>query len=156
MARFVELPNLDLSFITFDPARIAIAAALFIVSILMYAGIMVAIGAATPTAKEANNFLSIPVLLMIIPLYFISTAISTPNDPVVVTMMYFPLTAPILLMTMNALGILSIPSAMVGLATMTVTTIVIFIIAAKLFQTGAIEYHRRIQLFRKKPNQKAS
>lgn len=156
VARFVELPNLDLSFITFDPARIAIAAALFIVSILMYAGIMVAIGAATPTAKEANNFLSIPVLLMIIPLYFISTAISTPNDPTVVAMMYFPLTAPILLMTMNALGILSISSAMIGLAIMTVTTIIIFIIAAKLFQTGAIEYHRRIQLFRKKPNQKAS
>ena len=64
-------------------------------------------------------------------------------------MMYFPLTAPILLMTMNALGILSISSAMIGLAIMTVTTVVIFIIAAKLFQTGAIEYHKRIRLFGK-------
>lgn len=154
-AKFIDLPSIDLSIITIDPVRIAIAVALFVVSILMYSGIMVAIGAATPTAKEANSFMSVPILLMFAPLYIFSTVISEPDAPVVVALMFFPLTAPVLLMVLNALGTLSIANAVIGLGIMVITTIVIFIIAARLFQTGAIEYHKRIRLFDKKPAQKA-
>lgn len=149
-ANWIDLPSLDLSIITFDPVRIVIAAALFIVSILMYSGIMVAIGAATPTAKEANSFMSVPVMLLVTPFFFFNTVISEPGALIVKALMYFPLTAPVLLMTLNALGTLSIANAMIGLSIMTATTVVIFIIAAKLFQTGAIEYHKRIRLFNKK------
>ena len=149
-ANWIDLPSLDLSIITFDPVRITIAAALFIVSILMYSGIMVAIGAATPTAKEANSFMSVPVMLLVTPFFFFNTVVSEPGALIVKALMYFPLTAPVLLMTLNALGTLSITNAMIGLGLMTVTTVVIFIVAAKLFQTGAIEYHKRIRLFSKK------
>lgn len=149
-ANWLDLPSIDLSIITFDPVRIVIAAALFIVSILMYSGIMVAIGAATPTAKEANSFMSVPVMLLVTPFFFFNTVISEPGALIVKALMYFPLTAPVLLMTLNALGTLSITNAIIGLGIMTVTTVVIFIIAAKLFQTGAIEYHKRIRLFNKK------
>ena len=148
-ANYMDLPSLDLSMITFDPVRISIAALLFIVSILMYSGIMVAIGAATPTAKEANSFMSVPVMLLVTPFFFFNTVISEPGALIVKALMYFPLTAPVLLMTLNALGTLSIVNAVVGLGLMTVTTVVIFIVAARLFQTGAIEYHKRIRLFSK-------
>lgn len=148
-ANWIDLPSLDLSMITFDPVRITIAALLFIVSILMYSGIMVAIGAATPTAKEANSFMSVPIMLLVTPFFFFNTVISDPTALIVIVLMYFPLTAPVLLMTLNALGTLSIANAIIGLGIMTVTTVVIFIIAAKLFQTGAIEYHKRIRLFGK-------
>ena len=114
-AKFIDLPSINLSIITIDPVRIAIAVALFVVSILMYSGIMVAIGAATPTAKEANSFMSVPILLMFAPLYIFSTVISEPDAPVVVALMYFPLTAPVLLMVLNALGTLSIANAVIGL-----------------------------------------
>lgn len=149
-ANWLDLPSIDLSIITFDPVRIVIAAALFIVSILMYSGIMVAIGAATPTAKEANSFMSVPVMLLVTPFFFFNTVISEPGALIVKVLMYFPLTAPVLLMTLNALGTLSIVNAVIGLGLMTVTTVVIFIVAARLFQTGAIEYHKRIRLFNKK------
>lgn len=149
-ANYMDLPSLDLSMITFDPVRITIAAALFIVSILMYSGIMVAIGAATPTAKEANSFMSVPIMLLVTPFFFFNTVISDPTALIVIVLMYFPLTAPVLLMTLNALGTLSIANAIIGLGIMTVTTVVIFIVAAKLFQTGAIEYRKRIRLFSKK------
>ena len=148
-ANWLDLPSIDLSIITFNPVRITIAAALFVVSILMYSGIMVAIGAATPTAKEANSFMSVPVMLLVTPFFFFNTVISEPGALIVKALMYFPLTAPVLLMTLNALGTLSIVNAVVGLGLMTVTTVVIFIVAAKLFQTGAIEYHKRIRLFSK-------
>lgn len=148
-ANWLDLPSIDLSIITFDPVRITIAAALFVVSILMYSGIMVAIGAATPTAKEANSFMSVPVMLLVTPFFFFNTVISEPGALIVKALMYFPLTAPVLLMTLNALGTLSIVNAVVGLGLMTVTTVVIFIVAARLFQTGAIEYHKRIRLFSK-------
>lgn len=149
-ANWLDLPSIDLSIITFDPVRITIAAALFIVSILMYSGIMVAIGAATPTAKEANSFMSVPVMLLVTPFFFFNTVISDPTALIVIVLMYFPLTAPVLLMTLNALGTLSIANAVIGLGIMTATTVVIFIVAARLFQTGAIEYRKRIRLFNKK------
>lgn len=149
-ANYMDLPSLDLSMITFDPVRITIAALLFIVSILMYSGIMVAIGAATPTAKEANSFMSVPIMLLVTPFFFFNTVISEPGALIVKVLMYFPLTAPVLLMTLNALGTLSIANAVIGLGVMTATTVVIFIVAARLFQTGAIEYHKRIRLFSKK------
>lgn len=141
--QFLDLPNFDFSIITFNPARITIGAALFLVSTLMFSGIMVAIGAAAPTAKEANQFMAVPLLLIFLPLYAVGIIISTPDAAVVQAMIYFPLTAPVLLMLMNALGTLPISTAVVCLTIMTMTTIVIFIVASRLFQRGAIAYNQR-------------
>ncbi|MDO4271718.1 MAG: ABC transporter permease [Candidatus Saccharibacteria bacterium] len=145
-SRFINLPNFDLSFIAFNPARIAIGAIVFMVSTLMFSGIMVAIGAAAPTAKEANQFLTVPLLLILAPLYVFGIVVSTPEAPIVQTMIYFPLTSPVITMLMNALGTLSISTAVICIIIMTVTTAVIFLIASRLFQAGAIEYHKRLRL----------
>lgn len=153
--QFIELPNFDFSIITFDPVRIGIAAVLFIISTLMFSGLMVAIGAAAPTAKEANQFMTVPILLLFAPLYVTGVVLSTPEAPVVQAMIFFPFTAPVLLMLMNALGTLPIGTAIISICIMTVTTIAIFIIASHLFQRGAIEYDKRIKLFALKTRPKA-
>ena len=145
-AHYLDLPSIDLSFVTINPTRAIIGLALFIVSILMYSGILVAIGAAAPTAKEANSFMSVPILILLAPLYIFTTAITTPEAPAVVAMTYFPLTAPVMMMLLNTMGTLTIASAVIGLAIMAVTTIVIFIIAARLFQTRAVGYHRSARM----------
>ena len=149
-AHYLALPTLDLSFVTIDPAKLAISIAIFIVSTLMYSGILVAVGAAAPTAKEASSFMSVPILLLMAPFLIFSTVMTTPDAPVVIIMTYCPLTAPIMLMMLSALGTLTITNAVIGLIIMTITTIAIFIVAARLFQASAVDYHKRIKLFNKR------
>ncbi|NCQ53899.1 ABC transporter permease, partial [Candidatus Saccharibacteria bacterium] len=60
----LSLPNLDLSNIPIDPIRIVIGAILFVLSFLMFTGLLVAIGAAVPTVKEASGFFGIVMLFL--------------------------------------------------------------------------------------------
>src|SRR5919202_860415 len=55
----LSLPNFELSNIPIDPMAIILGAAIFTTSFLMYTGILMTLGAAMPTAKEANNFFGV-------------------------------------------------------------------------------------------------
>lgn len=52
----LALPNFDLNNIPIDPVRVSIAAVIFAFSFLLFTGLLVAIGAIAPTAKEAGSF----------------------------------------------------------------------------------------------------
>ena len=53
----LNLPNIDLSGLPVDWARIGIAAVIFILSFAFFTGVLVLIGATMPTAREANQFM---------------------------------------------------------------------------------------------------
>ena len=142
----LSLPNLDLSSIPLDPARITAGAVLFIVSFIMFTGLLVTIGAATPTAKEAGGFFGIIMILLFGPLYAAPLFISNPSSPFVQFMSYFPLTAPIPLLLRNAVGNLEWWQFFVAIAVLLVTTALILAIAVRIFRHGALEYSRRVSL----------
>jgi ABC-2 type transport system permease protein len=149
----LNLPSFDLSQIPLDPARIAAGAAIFASAILLFAGILVAIGAAMPTAKEANQFLGLPMVLIFAPLYMAPMLITNTASAAISFVTFFPLTAPIPLMLRNAVGNLSAWETIVGVLIMAISAVVVFIVAARLFQTGAVEYSKKMSLkglFRKK------
>lgn len=142
----LALPNFDLSNIPLDPARIAIGAAIFIFSFLLFTGLLVAIGAATPTAKEAGGFFGIVMIFIFAPLYAVTLFVSAPQSTIVTILSFFPLTAPIPLMLRNAIGNLSLPEALIGIAILAVSATVIMAIAVRLFRYGALEYSNRVSL----------
>jgi ABC-2 type transport system permease protein len=142
----LALPQLDLSNLPLDPARIAIGAALFVCSFLMFTGLLVAIGSASPTAKEASGFFGIVMVLLFGPLYAVTLFISAPTSDLVRFLSFFPLTAPIPMMLRNAVGNLSIPDALLGVAILAVSSVIALWIAVRMFQYGALEYSRRISL----------
>ncbi len=149
----LDLPSFDLSQIPLNPVRILVAFAIFTASLLLFSGLLVAIGAAMPTAREANNFFAIPILMIVAPLYMVSMLVTGVTNPVITFITFFPFTAPLPLMIRNALGNLSPWEIIFGLTLLTVTAVVVFIIAARLFQTGAVEYSKRMSLqglFKKK------
>ena len=142
----LSLPNLDLSNIPLDPVRIAIGAALFVSSFMLFTGLLVAIGAAVPTAKEASGFFGAVIIFLFAPLYAATLFISSPESPLVAVLSFFPFTAPIPLMLRNAVGNLSATDAVLGITIMSVSAAIILALAIRLFRYGALEYSNRLSL----------
>lgn len=142
----LSLPNFDLSHIPLDPVRIGIGAAIFALSFLLFTGLLVAIGAAVPTAKEASGFFGIVMILIFGPLYAVTLFISAPESPLVTFLSFFPFTSPIPLMLRNAVGNLSVGDALIAIVILAVSATIIMAIAIRLFRYGALEYSKRLSL----------
>lgn len=142
----LSLPSVDLSHIPFDPARIGIAAALFVGGFALFTGLLVAIGAAMPTAKEASAFFGVVMVLLFAPLYAAPLFISMPDSPMVIALSLFPFTAPIPLLLRNAVGNLSTPEALLAIVILIITATIVMYVAVRMFKYGALEYSRRLSL----------
>lgn len=142
----LTLPNFDLSQIPIDPIAIGIGAAIFFVSFLMYAGLLITIGAAMPTAKEAGGFFGGAMSLLFGPLYAAPLFVTSPDMPIVQILSYFPLTAPIPLLLRNAVGNLSLTEASIAIVILLITTVIITSIGVRIFKFGALEYSRRLSV----------
>jgi len=142
----LALPNINLTNIPLDPLRIGIGAALFACSFMLFTGLLVAIGAAVPTAKEAGGFFGVVMIFLFGPLYAVTLFISAPDSTLVKVLSFFPFTAPIPLMLRNAVGNLSMPGALLGIVILAVSATIVLAIAIRLFRYGALEYSKRLSL----------
>jgi hypothetical protein len=142
----LSLPNLDLSNIPLNPVRIGIGAVLFILSFLMFTGLLVAIGSAVPSVKEASGFFAAVMLFMFGPLYAATLFVSAPDSSFVRFLTFFPLTAPIPLMLRNAVGNLTMTDALIGIIIIAISATITIAIAIRIFQYSALEYTSRISL----------
>ena len=142
----LSLPSFDLSNLPLDPVRIGVSFVIFSVSFMLFTGLLVAIGAATPTAKEAGQFFGLVMMLIFGPLYAAPLFISSPDSPIVHVLSLFPLTAPIPLMLRNAVGNLPLWEAGLGIAILAITTTIVMAIAIRVFRYGALEYSRKLGL----------
>lgn len=142
----LAIPSIDLTNIPLDPLRIGIGALLFAASFMLFTGLLVAIGAAVPTAKEAAGFFGVVMILLFGPLYAVSLFISAPESSLVTFLSLFPFTAPIPLMLRNAVGNLPTSEALLGILILSVTAAIVMAIAIRLFRYGALEYSKALSL----------
>lgn len=151
-SHYINLPGLDLSqiVIDFSPTKVLLSVAIFVLAVLLFCAMMAAIGAIVPTAKEAGQFISIPFILLYLPLYSVATIIANPEQLLATAFLLFPFTAPLVSLGLLATNSLPMHLIPLTLVIMTVSTIALFWIAARAFQRGAISYHRKINPFRLK------
>jgi ABC-2 type transport system permease protein len=142
----LNLPTIDLANLSINWMSMAIGATIFVLSFLFFTGILVAIGAAVPTAKEANNFFGVVILSMMIPLYTAMAVVSDPSQPLVKAFSFFPLTAPVTLLLRNAVGNLELWEALAGIGIIGVGAVLALAIAARTFKYGTLEYSRKLSL----------
>ena len=142
----LALPNIDLSAIPLDPARITAAIVIFGASFMLFIGLLVAIGAAVPTVKEAGGAIGTVMMLLFGPLYAAPLFISSPDQPLVQFLSYFPITSPIPLMLRNAAGTITWVEILIGTGILVVSAIFVIRIAVNVFQRGALEYSRKLGL----------
>ncbi len=140
----LELPNVDLTSIPIDPVRIGVSALIFAFSFLLFTGLLVAIGAAAPTAKEAGSFFGIIMVFIFGPLYAVTLFVSMPESLLVKILSFFPLTAPIPLLLRNAVGNLTTIEALIGIIILAISSVIALMIAVRLFRYGALEYSKRL------------
>lgn len=125
-----------------------IGALLFLLSFLMFTGLLVAIGAVMPSAKEAGNAFGVVVLSMFIPLYAASLLVSDPHGVVSQVFTFFPLTAPVSALLRNATGGLYWWETMIVVVILAVSSWVFLTLGVRLFRTGSISYTSRVNIGR--------
>lgn len=126
--------------------RIGLGLIIFATSFMLFTGLLVTIGAATPTAKEASGFFGAIVLALFGPLYAIPMFVSSPEAVFVKILTFFPLTAPIPLFIRNAVGNLSLIEALIAVGVLILTTMIVIKLAVSVFRKGALQYSRRLKL----------
>lgn len=144
----LNIPDISsfLTGMTIEPGPMALGAALLVTGFMLFTGLLVGIGAATPTAKEANSFFGFVILLMIVPFYFFALLMSPSSSPIVTGLSYFPLTAPFTLLIRNAFGTLPLHEALIGLTIVTLSSIIALALAIRIFRYGTLEYSKTLSL----------
>ncbi len=142
----LAMPDIDLANLPVDPLRMIIGAVIFALSFLLFTGLLVGIGAAVPTAKEANGFFGVVIMFIFGPLYAVTLFISAPQSSLVTFLSFFPFTAPVPLLLRNAVGNLSITDALIAIGILGVSATIVLSIAIRLFRYGALEYANRLSL----------
>jgi ABC-2 type transport system permease protein len=142
----LNIPDLSsfISTIQFELWPTLLGAALLVSGFLLFTGLLVAIGAAMPTAKEANSFFGFIITLMVVPFWFFPLLMSSSPSGVVTGLSYFPLTAPFALLIRNAFNTLPLHEAIIGLVIVFVSGIIAISLAIRIFRYGTLEYSKRL------------
>lgn len=142
----LSLPEVDLSSLVFEPGPMITGALLTLGGFTVFTGVLVAIGAIMPTAKEAGTVFGPLVAMMFIPFYTFSLIISNPGALIVQIFTYFPLTAPVTALLRNGFGTLNPLEATIVVVELFVVGFVILRLAVHLFRYGSIEYGRKLSI----------
>lgn len=141
-----------LSMIELNPPMIIASVLLFFFSILLLAGALTFIGAFTPNAKDASNFMAPVILGTVFPFYFTRVFLAGEVTFVLEFLTFFPLSAPMSLMLRNTLGTLSVPELIIGLIEIASISILMIYLTMKTFQKNAINFEVALPKFLKKKN----
>ena len=109
----------------------------FIGGYLMYASVFAAIGAFCETTREAQTLLGPLMILLSVPILFLTTAVQRPDAPVIAALSFVPPFTPFLMTARIAAG-LPAWQAVAGLLEMAVTATVVVWLCGRAFQAGAL------------------
>ncbi|MFS8130458.1 MAG: ABC transporter permease [Candidatus Dojkabacteria bacterium] len=134
----------DLSTVSFTFGQLLVAIFYTILSFFILACVMVGVGAAMPSYKEAQSFSSIFIVISVIPFYFVTLLLADPSGTIAQILSYFPLTSGLVLLFRNALGVLTPIEIIVSSIVLLVYAYIALYLAFKLFEFGSLEYGRKI------------
>lgn len=142
----LNIPDFDLSGLVFEPQKMIVGALILIGGFALFTGTLVAIGAVMPTAKDAAPVFSVVIFAVVIPLYASGFAVSSPQSPIVQVLAFFPYTAPITALILNAFGSLPLWQAIVIVLELFVLSLIVLRLAVRLFRYGSIEYSSKVRI----------
>jgi ABC-2 type transport system permease protein len=89
---------------------------------------------------------SVVIFALIIPIYAGGFAISSPQSPIVQVLAFFPYTAPVTALILNAFGSLPVWQAIIIILELFVLAAVVLRLAVRLFRYGSIEYTNKVKI----------
>lgn len=124
--------------ITFDATLIAEYLILLLTSYFLFTSLCVVIGTMSSSAKDANSFMSVIIILTILPIFFIGTFAGQELEPFTYFLTYFPPSAPLALMLRGVFGNLPTWELLLGIADITIFGIIFSKLATYIFCHNAI------------------
>ena len=102
--------------------------------------ILTYIGAITPTAKDASQFIGPVIIGVVFPPYFMSSFMAAEPNFLVQFLTYFPLSTPTAMMLRSVFGTLSTPELLIGLVEIVILSFFVIRLTIRTFQKNAISF----------------
>lgn len=132
--------------LTFDPLTIFLGLSTLVLGFLLFAALMSGAASMAPGVKEANSLSSIFFIVPFVPFMAFAATATAPGSLFVKFLTFFPITSPSTLLLRNTLGNIGTAEALLAVAVLVVFTVLAFLLAAKLFRLGALEYADRLKI----------
>jgi ABC-2 type transport system permease protein len=113
---------------------------------LFMAGLMVGIGGAMPTYREAQQASPLFIITSILPIYFAMVLIADPSGSIARITSYVPFMSPLVLTFRASINALPAWEQVLGIAITLFYTWLGFYLAFKLFEIGSLETGKKISL----------
>ncbi len=106
----------------------------FLLGYLMYASVYAVLGVLAPTARDANQFVFVAIIPLIVPLLLSGTFSDAPNGVLATTLSLVPLTAPIAMVARMGATIVPWWQSLAGLLALGVSSYLCALLAGRLFR----------------------
>ncbi|HMN15582.1 MAG TPA: ABC transporter permease, partial [Bellilinea sp.] len=106
----------------------------FLLGYAIYASLMAGLGAMVPNLREGSQTTIAVIFPLIVPMFFMNNLIVAPNSPISMFLGFFPLTAPVAMMTRIASGQTPLWQIVLSALIMAATAYLIVKAAAGLFR----------------------
>lgn len=141
-----------LSEISISWENLLISLAIMLPALILISSLMATLGATVTDTRESEPLIGILVVPMMVPFYFITVFMSTPNGLIARILSYFPLSAPIAVSLRMAFT--QVPGWELVLIFLVLTAFAVasLWLSGKAFRLGMLQYTQRIplaQLFRR-------
>lgn len=140
------IEGFDIPNIVFEPGSFLLSFCFFALSYLLYAGILLTVGSAMPTAQEASSYVGVFMMFLFMPLYMVQALVSTPDALISKFLTFFPLTSPIPLLIRNTVGNLSTSDTTIAIVIMLISVFVVLKLSVIAFKNGSLQYSRKLKL----------
>lgn len=115
----------------------------FLGGYFMYSGLYAAVGAMCNTDEEAQQAQMPVILLLVVPIIFVTQVIAEPNAPLSVALSLVPLFSPILMFARAASGAAPIWQIGLSVVGMVVAVVVIAWVAGRIYKVGILMAGKR-------------
>jgi ABC-2 type transport system permease protein len=129
--------NLPAGFIL-PPSILLWAIVFFLLGYTVYGSLMAGVGALVPNLREGSQATTMIILPMIVPIFFISAVVASPNGGIATFLSLFPLTAPVGMMTRLSAGTVPLWQIMVSVGLLIFTAVLIVRAVSGLFRAQTL------------------
>ncbi len=130
--------------VRFAPLDIVLFVALFVINFLLFASVMLGIGASVTAEAESRQFAGVFSFVNVAPIALIVTFFTNPNGPLPVFFSFFPFTAATGLILRFGLASVPLWQIVLSVAIQVVSVLVVMWTATKVFRLGMLMYGKRL------------
>ncbi|MFH0853668.1 MAG: ABC transporter permease [bacterium] len=138
--------EINWSLVSINPWQIILTIFFIASGFVFMAALMVGIGAAMPTYRDAQQASPLFIILSILPIYFAYVLIAEPAGPIAIATSYIPFMSPLVLTFRTSIDALPIWEQFVGIGVTLIYMWVGLYLAFKLFEIGSMELGKKVSL----------